>query len=561
MITNFLKIIFFCLIIFYQNNVYSQNFKKSLDREKVADYFSSLISYDSNENRQFLNFFESSRFLKDFNNEYVSHYLVALVLEGKITKAINKAKILKAKNVNESYESDLLIAINNLKNDEYKKNFFHINKLNIYKEENKLQSIVLNSLEEYAHLFYYEEISSKINNNFGHLSIINKAFQNCYLGDKSTKFFFNNVTNSEKGDYSRYLFFYINFLISEGKTDEAKIIADKIDILSSSLLSTQTKDWIDKKKYHIFKKIFSCKNPQDIIGEFFYLIASLYSTEGDIQKSNFYLKISNYLNPKFKFNLSLFVENYYEIENFELSESFLKIFQNDNPIYYWYKLKKKAEIIKRKKDKNSSFDFIFSEFNKIKSPSIRVIFDMANIAKNFKKYDLSIIYYSKILLNLDRDTLLYADILYRRGSCLERLGKYKKADADFLYSLKINENSYTLNYLAYSWLERNHKIDLAIQMLEKAYKKNNNDPYIIDSVGWGYYLTKDYIKAEVFLKKAVMFMPNDPIVNDHYGDVLWKLGRKMQASYFWKNVLTFKNTENKMKNDINLKLLNGPDKT
>ena len=561
MITNFLKIIFFCLIIFYQNNVYSQNFKKSLDREKVADYFSSLISYDSNENRQFLNFFESSRFLKDFNNEYVSHYLVALVLEGKITKAINKAKILKAKNVNESYESDLLIAINNLKNDEYKKNFFHINKLNIYKEENKLQSIVLNSLEEYAHLFYYDEISSKINNNFGHLSIINKAFQNCYLGDKSTKFFFNNVTNSEKGDYSRYLFFYINFLISEGKIDEAKTIADKIDILSASLLSAQTKDWMTKKKYPIFNEIFSCKNPQDLIGEFFYLIASLYSTEGDIQKSNFYLNISNYLNPKFKFNLSLFVENYYEIENFELSESFLKTFKDDHPIYYWYKLKKQAEIIKKEKDEISSFDFIFSEFNKIKSPSPRVILDMANIAKNFKKYDLSIIYYSKILLNLDQGSLFYADILYRRGSCYERLGQYKKADADFLNSLKINENSYTLNYLAYSWLERNYKIDLAIEMLEKANKKNNNDPYIIDSVGWGYYLTKDYIKAEAFLKRAVMLMPNDPIVNDHYGDVLWQLGRKMQANYFWKSVLTFKNIEDKMKNNINLKLLNGPDKT
>ena len=427
-----------------------------------------------------------------------------------------------------------MIAINNLKNDEYKKNFFHINKLNIYKEESKIQSIILSSLEEYAHLFLNDEISSKINNNFGHLSIINKAFQNCYLGDKSANFFFQNVTNSEKGDYSRYLFFYINFLISEGKTDEAKIISDKIDILSSSLLSTQAKDWIDKKKYHIFNEIFSCKNPQDIISEFFYLIASLYSTEGDIQKSNFYLKISNYLNPKFIFNLSLFVENYYEIENFELSESFLKKFQNDNSTYYWYKLKKKAEIIKKKKGENSSFDFIFFEFNKIKSPSIRIIFDMANIAKNFKKYDLSITYYSKVLLNLDHDSFLYADILYRRGSCFERLGKYKKADADFLYSLKINENSYTLNYLAYSWLERDHKIDLAIQMLEKAYKKNNNDPYIIDSVGWGYYLIEDYIKAEVFLKKAVMLMPNDPIVNDHYGDVLWKLGRKMQASYFWK---------------------------
>ena len=68
MITNFLKIIFFCLIIFNQNNVYSQNFKKSFDREKVADYFSSLISYDKNENRQFLSFFESSRFFSFINS-------------------------------------------------------------------------------------------------------------------------------------------------------------------------------------------------------------------------------------------------------------------------------------------------------------------------------------------------------------------------------------------------------------------------------------------------------------------------------------------------------------
>ena len=32
-------------------------------------------------------------------------------------------------------------------------------------------------------------------------------------------------------------------------------------------------------------------------------------------------------------------------------------------------------------------------------------------------------------------------------------------------------------------------------------------------------------------------MPDDPIVNDHYGDILWKLDQKIQARYFWKNVL------------------------
>jgi len=560
MITNFLKIIFFCLIFFNQNIAFSQNSQKAFNKEKIANYFSSLISYNNNENQQFLNFFDSSRLTKDSNKEYVSQYLVSLILEGKIAKAISKAKIIKGNELNMSYETGILLAIDNLKNKNYKDFFYSIDELNIYKKEDGLQRIILSSLEEFTYLFYNKNINRKINNNFGQLTVINKAFQECYLGSSSTKNLFYNALNAEKGDYSRYLFFYVSFLISQGKIDEAKSISEEIDILSSSLIAAQTKEWIQKEKFENFNKIFSCKNPQDIISEFFYLIATLYSAEEDIKSSNFYLSISNYLNPKFEFNLSLFVENYFERENFELSEFYLKKFQRDNPIYYWYKLKKKAEIIKKKKDINSSFNFIYSEFTKIKSPSLRVIFDIANITKNFERYELSIQYYSKLLENLDEESLLYADILYRRGSCYERLGEYKKADKDFLYSLEINEDSYTLNYLAYSWLERNYKVDTAIQMLEKANKINKNDPYIIDSVGWGYYLTQDYIKAEIFLRKAVMLMPDDPIVNDHYGDVLWKLNRKLQANYFWKNVLTLENTKDKMKNDINLKLFNGPKK-
>ena len=43
------------------------------------------------------------------------------------------------------------------------------------------------------------------------------------------------------------------------------------------------------------------------------------------------------------------------------------------------------------------------------------------------------------------------------------------ADKDLLYSLEINpDDAYVLNYLAYSWLERNFKINEAIEMLEIA---------------------------------------------------------------------------------------------
>ena len=55
-------------------------------------------------------------------------------------------------------------------------------------------------------------------------------------------------------------------------------------------------------------------------------------------------------------------------------------------------------------------------------------------------------------------------------------------------------------------------------------------------------------------------MPKDPIVNDHYGDVLWKLNRKIQAKYYWESVLNSEDTENEMKLIISKKLLKGLDK-
>jgi Flp pilus assembly protein TadD len=94
-------------------------------------------------------------------------------------------------------------------------------------------------------------------------------------------------------------------------------------------------------------------------------------------------------------------------------------------------------------------------------------------------------------------------------------------------------------------------------MLEKAYSIKNNDPYIIDSIGWAYYLVNDHTKAENFLRRAVELMPEDPVVNDHYGDILWKLDRQIQARYFWKNVLNLKETEDEMKKRVKEKLMKG----
>ena len=100
-------------------------------------------------------------------------------------------------------------------------------------------------------------------------------------------------------------------------------------------------------------------------------------------------------------------------------------------------------------------------------------YDYANINKGFEKYEIAIEYYTELLKNVDQSSYAISRILYRRGSSYERTGNYEKADRDLIESLKMYPNEpYTLNYLAYSWLERNYKIDEAIDMIQKAHKQN-----------------------------------------------------------------------------------------
>ena len=94
-------------------------------------------------------------------------------------------------------------------------------------------------------------------------------------------------------------------------------------------------------------------------------------------------------------------------------------------------------------------------------------------------------------------------------------------------------------------------------MLEKANQLKSNDPYIIDSLGWALFKLKRFEESKEYLQLALRLMPADPIVNDHYGDVLWKNGNKLQARYYWNNVLQLESTEKDLKDKVKEKLVKG----
>ncbi len=558
MITKNLKIISIILLIIFPFEAKTKNiFSKDFNSKELSNYFSGIISHNNQKNEQALKYLKSSKRLLNKHDEYFKRLIFSLVLNQNVDRAIQEIKFLKNKNQSRFFEAQLLLLIDSIYKKNSDKTKLYLKNLSEFAEEDTFQKVIYETLRDYTFTFKNKKISN-FKSNFGNLIGINKAFQSCYLNNPKTLEYFNNLKNSEAADYSRYLFFYVNYLVYEKRFDLIKEISSEIDVLSSNLIILQTKSWIEKNKFDEIEKIFSCKNENDLLGEFFYLVSNLYSSEGEFEQSNFYLNISYFLNKKFKINLSLMADNYFLNENYDQSLKVLDLFDSEDDLYYWFKIKKKSKIIAEKKNKEEALKYIETNFESIKNPSIKVLFDIATIYKNSKKYEKAIDVYSSIMSMIEKDSLNYADLLYRRGGSFERIGEYEKSDKDLLYALKlIPNNSYVLNYLAYSWLERDKNINKAILMLEKAYKENENDPYIIDSVGWGYFLIGKYKDAEKYMRRALELMPNDPIVNDHYGDILWKLNRKIQAQYFWNSVLKMNDAEKEMIEKIKVKLIKG----
>ena len=560
MISKFFKLIsIYSLTLCFQTICISNSLAQvDFDEKNIANYFSGSVSLNNNNNFQAVKFFNSTKNLKNTHENFNRNYIISLVLDGKVSKSVSELKSTSEQKYSNFFNLNLILILEEIKRNNFDKAKAKLINLEKFEQDGKLEFVLYRTIKRYTELFLNKKTSKNDTNELGNIGEITNAFEKCYLGEMDTEKNFINVINSNDGDFSRYLFFYVNYLISNGKLELAKKHVLKVNFLNSNLITAQTKQWILEENYKDFSKIFSCKNHNHLISEFLYLIANLYSSEGYYMESNFYLNLSHYMNPRFNFNLSLLLDNYLEINKIKEAKEIINKFKEKNESYYWYGLKQQANIISDKEGEKKAFEFIKSKFNKINNPNIKLKYDLANFAKNSKLYEISIKYYSEILKELDNQSNLYAKILYRRGGSYERIGNYKKADDDLLNSLNINSNDpYVMNYLGYSWLERNINIKEAFILLEKANKKKKDDPYITDSIGWAYYLTGNFNKAEKFLRKAVLLMPDDPIVNDHYGDILWKLNRKIEARYFWKSVLKLEETEAEMRNKIKQKLIIG----
>ncbi len=535
---------------------------KSLDKFDKADgvynYFSGILLLNDKQ------YEDSLRYLKKLNGLEISHlnysvkYLYSLVNSGNLKEAFNYSRKLEKLKI-DSFESNLISGIFYLKISDFKKAQKYFLKAKNKNSKFIFNNYLSNSLYNWSSLTNLNQSIQEIKKSderFKSLKKIQYAFLNCYFDSPDTKKSFLEITSNEDTDFSRYNYFFASYLVSMGKTNNAKkIINSALERYPRNLLLNQYKIDLNKNKN---VTVFSCKKEQHVVAEILYITANAFSSQSIYDLSNFYLNLAKYLNNDFHSYNTLLAENFYNLNNLKEAKKIYNNLKKNGNAFNWFSSKQLARILIKEKKKDESVQLLKKSYIKLLNKGIYETFDYAEFLKNNEKFEDSIIFYSEVIDKVKKEHPLYAEATDGRGIAYERVGEWKKAEKDLLSSLEANPNqAYVINYLAYSWIEQGVKIEKSLTMLEKANELRSNDPYIIDSLGWAFFKLKRFKEAKEYLQLAVKLMPADPIVNDHYGDALWKNGNEIQARYYWNYVLKLKESENDLKESVKKKLIKG----
>lgn len=126
---------------------------------------------------------------------------------------------------------------------------------------------------------------------------------------------------------------------------------------------------------------------------------------------------------------------------------------------------------------------------------------------------------------------------YHKALLADTLGNWKITEEELKTLLqKDPDNPQYLNALGYTLLTRTNRIEEAMKLIESAYEKADNDPAIIDSLGWGFFLKGELEQSSYYLKKAWSILP-DAEIAAHYGESLWKQRHYKEAIDVWEAAL------------------------
>ena len=129
-------------------------------------------------------------------------------------------------------------------------------------------------------------------------------------------------------------------------------------------------------------------------------------------------------------------------------------------------------------------------------------------------------------------------LTFELGAVYDKQKRPTEAEAAFRQVIANDpEHAPALNYLGYMLAERGEKLEESVDLVKRALKIEPDNGSYLDSLGWAYFKIGKLDLAEESLSKAADQMLRNSVIQDHYGDVLLKLGKLEDAIAAWSRAL------------------------
>jgi len=346
-----------------------------------------------------------------------------------------------------------------------------------------------------------------------------KRFKAAYEGEKNTL----QVVDA-----------YGRFLAKRGKKDEAIAVYKAFDELAPRHpIVTAALTALEQGK----PLMPLVANAQDGAAELLYGLGVVGNTQGDELTAIIYLQLALDLKPDHPLALITLGDVYERLKQYEQANAVFDRVPKDSAV------RTSADIaIGQNYEQMGRGDEAMAYLDKLmkeRPDDVEVVMALGNVQRSRKKFAEAAETYSKAIELVGTPQRGHWILFFYRGTSYERAKQWEKAEADLKKSLELVPDTLpagkaqVMNYLAYSWVDRNENIEEAFKMLTKAVELAPRDGMIIDSLGWAYYRMGRYEDAVRELEKAVELKAGDPTINDHLGDAYWKVGRKLEAKFQW----------------------------
>jgi tetratricopeptide (TPR) repeat protein len=169
-------------------------------------------------------------------------------------------------------------------------------------------------------------------------------------------------------------------------------------------------------------------------------------------------------------------------------------------------------------------------------PNAGVLWQMSATLEHLKKnYDEAVSALNRAKNLTDQfDSNILSDIEAHLGDIYHDLKNFSKSDKAYEKAIELNsENIRALNNYAYYLSVRKENLEIALKLSTKLVKLAPDEPTYLDTHGWVLFVKGNYQEAFKFLSRAAEKSVSSTII-EHYGDVLFKLGKLSEALEQWK---------------------------